>query len=215
MPYLLSALIGYLVGTVNPAYILGKLKGVDVRKKGSKNAGASNALILLGKTMGAICAVFDIAKAALVVFLMSVLFPEAQTFAITAAFCIIGHLFPFYMGFKGGKGLACLAGSFLAFDLRVFGIALAIELVIVMTSRYICFIPLTASAALPFVYGFMRRELWGSLLLGVVAVLVWFKHAVNLRRIAKGREMRITYLWNREKETARLRKVYGDEEENA
>ncbi len=213
MPYLLCALMGYLIGTVNPAYLLGRLQGIDIRQKGSKNAGASNALILFGKAGGIVCAAFDIAKAALTILLAKALFPSADTFAITAAFCILGHIFPFYMRFRGGKGLACLTGAFLALDLRVFAVALAIEVIIVLATRYICFIPLTASAALPVLYGILHRDLAGALLLAVVAVVIWFKHAVNLRRIPEGREMRITYLWNREKETARLRKYYGDEED--
>ena len=213
MPYLITAVIGYLIGTVNPAYLLGKLKGFDIRKKGSGNAGASNALILFGKTMGVVCAVFDIAKAALSVCLTAVLFPDTDTFAVATACCILGHIFPFYMSFRGGKGLACLAGAFLVLDPRVFTVALAIALVIALATRYICFIPLTASAALPVAYGILHRDLIGALLLTAVAVVIWIKHAVNLRRILEGREMRITYLWNREKETARLRKYYGDEEE--
>ncbi len=211
MPYLICALLGYLIGTVNPAYLIGRFKGIDIREKGSQNAGASNALILFGKANGVLCAAFDIAKAALVIRLSGILFAETDTFAVTSSFCILGHIFPFYMGFRGGKGLACLAGTFLALDLRVFAIALAIELIIALATRYICFIPLTASAALPFIYGFMYRDLAGALLLAAVAVVIWFKHAVNLRRIPEGREMRITYLWNREKETARLQKYYGDE----
>lgn len=213
MPYLLCALMGYLVGTLNPAYLLGRIRGVDIRKKGSRNAGASNALILFGKTKGILCAVFDIAKAVSVILLTEAFVPSADTFAVTAAFCILGHIFPFYMGFRGGKGLACLAGTFLALDLRVFAVALVLAVVIALVTRYICFVPLTASAALPVLYGVLRHDLAGALILTAVAAVIWFKHAVNLRRIPEGREMRISYLWNREKETARLKKYYGDEED--
>ena len=212
MPYIVSALVGYLVGTLNPAYLLGKLKGMDIRKQGSRNAGASNALILFGKVTGILCAAFDIAKAALSVFLMTLLFPHADTFAVTIAFCILGHIFPFYMGFRGGKGLACLGGAFIALDLRVFAVVLAVELVVVLATRYICFVPITASVVLPVVYGLMYRDLIGACILAAVAVVIFLKHLVNLRRILEGSEMRITYLWNREKETARLKKFYGDEE---
>ena len=211
MNYLLSAVMGYLVGTVNPAFIIAKLYGFDIRERGSRNAGASNALLLLGKARGALCAAFDIAKAAFVIWITGRIFAPDNTFAVTAAACILGHIFPFYMRFRGGKGLACIAGTVLAYDIRVFGIMLAAELVIVLMTKYICFVPITASIAFPVVYGMMERDLYGALLLCLVAVVVFCKHLVNLKRIRVGREARITYLWSRDKETARLKENYGDD----
>ena len=213
MAYLLSAVMGYLMGTVNPAFILAKLHGFDIREKGSRNAGASNALLLFGKARGAFCAVFDIAKAACIIWLTGHIFAPVNTFAVTAAACILGHIFPFYMRFKGGKGLACIAGTVLAYDLRVFGIMLAAELIVVLATKYICFVPITASIAFPLVYGVMDRDLYGAMLLLVVSAVVFCKHLVNLRRIRVGREARISYLWSRDKETARLKENYGDDAE--
>lgn len=209
MNYLLSALMGYLMGTVNPAYIIARLHGMDIRKEGSRNAGASNALLLFGKARGALCAVFDISKAAFIIWLTGKLFAPAHTFAITAAACILGHIFPFYMRFKGGKGLACIAGTVLAYDIRVFAVMLAAEVVIALATNYICFVPMTGSVAFSFVYGFMSRDLWGALLLLAVAAVVVCKHIVNIKRILVGHEARLSYLWNRDQEAARLKKNYG------
>lgn len=213
MAYFLSAVMGYLMGTVNPAFILAKLHGFDIREKGSRNAGASNALLLFGKARGALCAVFDIAKAAFIIWLTARIFDPVNTFAVTATACVLGHIFPFYMRFKGGKGLACIAGTVLAYDIRVFAVMLAAELVIVLTTKYICFVPITASIAFPVVYGIMDGDIRGALLLAVVAVVVFCKHLVNLKRIRVGREARISYLWSREKETARLKENYGEDAE--
>ncbi|MBO5511841.1 MAG: glycerol-3-phosphate acyltransferase [Clostridia bacterium] len=213
MSYLLSAVMGYLVGTVNPAFILAKLHGFDIREKGSRNAGASNAFLLFGKARGAFCAVFDIAKAAFIIWLTGHIFAPINTFAVTATACILGHIFPFYMRFKGGKGLACIAGTVLAYDLKVFAVMLAAELVIALATNYICFVPITASVSFPVVYGVMDRDIWGALLLAVVAAVVFCKHLVNLKRIRVGREARISYLWSRDKETARLKENYGDDAE--
>ena len=213
MSYLLSAVMGYLVGTVNPAFILAKLHGFDIREKGSRNAGASNAFLLFGKARGAFCAVFDIAKAAFIIWLTGHIFAPINTFAVTATACILGHIFPFYMRFKGGKGLACIAGTVLAYDIRVFGIMLAAELIVVLATKYICFVPITASIAFPLVYGVMDRDLYGAMLLLVVSAVVFCKHLVNLKRIRVGREARISYLWSRDKETARLKENYGDDAE--
>lgn len=213
MAYFLSAVMGYLVGTVNPAFILAKLHGFDIREKGSRNAGASNALLLFGKARGVLCAVFDIAKAAFIIWLTGIIFNPINTFAVTATACVLGHIFPFYMRFKGGKGLACIGGMILAYDIRVFAIMLAAELVIVLTTKYICFVPITASVAFPVVYGVMERDLYGALLLILVAVVVFCKHLINLKRIRVGREARISYLWSRDKETARLKENYGEDAE--
>lgn len=212
MQYILSAVMGYLVGTVNPAYILAKIHGFDIRERGSRNAGASNALILFGKARGAFCAAFDIAKAAFVIWLTGKLFASVNTFPITASACILGHIFPFYMQFRGGKGLACIAGIVLAYDLRVFGIMLAAEAVIALATNYICFVPMTAAVAFSPVYGIMSRDLWGALLFAAIAAVVVCKHAINIRRIAEGREARLSYLWSRDKETARLKQKYGEDE---
>ncbi len=212
MQYLLSAIMGYLAGTVNPAYILSRIHGFDIRERGSRNAGASNALLLFGKTRGAFCAAFDIAKAACVIWLTSKLFNPVNTFAVTATACIMGHIFPFYMRFRGGKGLACIAGTILAYDLRVFGIMLAAEIVIALATNYICFVPMSAAVAFTPVYGIMSRDLWGVFLFLAVSVVIVCKHAVNIRRISEGKEARLSYLWSRDKETARLRRNYNGDE---
>lgn len=211
MAYLISVLIGYGLGCISPSYIVARLNGFDIRERGSRNAGASNIVLTLGKARGFLCAAFDIAKAALAVLITGWIFTETDTFAVTAAAAILGHIFPFYMGFRGGKGLACLGGVILAYDLKVFAVMLAAELVIALATDYICFIPITASVSFPVVYGVMDRDIWGALLLALVGVVVFCKHLVNLRRIRVGREARLSYLWSRDKETARLKENYGDD----
>lgn len=211
MAYLISVLIGYGLGCISPSYIVARLNGFDIRERGSRNAGASNIVLTLGKARGFLCAAFDIAKAALAVLITGWIFTETDTFAVTAAAAILGHIFPFYMGFRGGKGLACLGGVILAYDLKVFAVMLAAELVIALATNYICFIPITASVSFPVVYGVMDRDIWGALLLALVGVVVFCKHLVNLRRIRVGREARLSYLWSRDKETARLKENYDDD----
>ena len=103
MKYLICVLIGYLIGSINPSYIISKLCGGDIREKGSGNAGASNALIVYGKLIGVFCALFDIGKAFFAVWLMRSAFSDLPlVFALTAVACILGHVFPFYMRFRGG-----------------------------------------------------------------------------------------------------------------
>ncbi len=213
MRYGLFFLISYLVGSVNPAYLLARLRGIDIRKRGSGNAGASNALLLFGKLRGALCAVFDILKAFAVTLAAKLSFPEdTLLFAVAASACILGHIFPFYMEFRGGKGLACLAGIFLALDLRVFGILLACEVVVALITNYLCVVPMTAAVALPLIYGGMTRDGAAALLLSIVGFVVLWRHFENVRRILLGRELRLSYLWNKEAETSRMKANYPEED---
>lgn len=200
MKYVFCILIGYLIGAINPSYIIAKLRGFDIREKGSKNAGASNALILFGKVLGVGCALFDIAKAVFAIWLCAKLFSElAYSFAVTGVACILGHVFPFYMKFRGGKGLACLGGMILAFEWRVFLVMLAIEIVVAFVTDYICFVPMTASAIFPFVYLIMRRDVLGALIIALILPLMLYKHKENLKRIKQKTEMPFSFLWNKEK----------------
>ena len=213
MRYGLFFLISYLVGAVNPSYLLARMRGIDIRRRGSGNAGASNALLLFGKLRGGLCALFDILKAFTVTLAAKLAFPEdTLLFAVAASACILGHIFPFYMKFRGGKGLACLVGIFLAFDLRVFGILLVCEVVAALVTSYICVIPMTAAVALPLLYGVMTRDGAAALLLGLVGAVVLWRHFENVRRILQGRELRLSYLWNKEAETARMKANYPEED---
>lgn len=111
----ISALIGYLLGCISPSFLIGKRRGYDVRETGSKNAGASNTIIMAGKFAGVLVAVLDILKAAASWWIAAALFPELE-FAgqIAGAACVLGHMFPVFLGFRGGKGFACLGGLALA-----------------------------------------------------------------------------------------------------
>ncbi len=203
--YILCILIGYLIGTVNPSYIIAKVRGFDIRKRGSGNAGASNALMLFGRFFGIACALFDIAKATLAIRLCEALFPSLSfTLAITGVSSVIGHIFPFYMGFRGGKGLACIGGTILAFNWVLFLIMLVGEAILAVLVNYICFVPMTASVIFPIVYGIMSRDLWGALILCILIPVIFYKHKENIVRIRRGEEMRLSYLWNKEKELERI-----------
>ena len=205
-------LLGYLAGTVNPSYLLGRFKGVDIRKKGSGNAGGSNALILFGKTAGVFCSLFDIFKAFLVIRLAEHLFPDFPlAFPLTACAVILGHIFPFYMKFRGGKGLACLGGAILAFDWRVFLVLLAVEIAVVFLTDYICFVPTTASLIFLIVYGIRTHDVSGALILLIAAASIWYRHIVNFRKIRNGTEMKFSYLWRPKEEMDRITGGNGQE----
>lgn len=201
-----SVLLGYLIGNVNPAYIAAKLKGFDIRKSGSGNAGASNAVITMGKGVGAAAAIFDIVKAYFAVRIAVFLFPQLKLAAeLSGTACIVGHIFPAFMGFRGGKGLASLAGVVLAFSPELFVLMLLGAVVIAFLTDYICFVAITAAIAFPMLYGIMTGCLAGVLVYAVIAVVMPCKHIRNLRRIANGTEAHISFLWKRDEEIERLK----------
>lgn len=206
MPIVYSSIIGYILGCINPSFLISKLKGIDIREKGSGNAGASNALIVIGKSAGIISALFDILKAYVAYKLSERLFPDCQTAgAVAGIFCILGHIFPIFMGFRGGKGLATLGGTILAYDIRVFAVLLLCEAVIVLASGYLCFVPITASVIFTVYYGFVERNVWVTVLFTAVSIVIFLKHLTNLKRIKNGTEMHISYLWNKEAEESRVK----------
>ena len=199
-----SAAIGYATGMLNPAYVIGLRKGYDIRKKGSGNPVASNTIILEGKKAGLFVMAFDISKAAVAVSLSRRLFPKYDCAGETAGTaCVLGHMFPATLGFRGGKGLACLGGEILAFGLHDFATMLFFESVLLMATRYICFVPITLSVAYPIYHGFETGHWKGSAILGTVALPVLVKHIESLKRIAEGRELKVDFLWDKEGELER------------
>ena len=206
MNYFLCALMGYCIGGINPAFIIGKIKGFDIRQRGTGNAGASNATVTMGKKVGIFIALFDIFKAFMAVKLAAFLFPQLTAVKIIAGVsCILGHIFPVLMNFKGGKGLACLAGFIMGYDIRIFGILLLCEVVLALILDYICVIPITGSIIFTVIYAVTTSEPIGSILLAAVTVIMVLKHIQNLKRIREGTEVHISFLWKKDKNAERIK----------
>ena len=170
-------------------------------------------MIVLGKMAGLVCALLDIAKVCFVIWLTEFIFPSfVRSFAVTGVSCILGHIFPFYMHFRGGKGLACLGGMILMYDWHIFLIMLLSEIVVLVLTQYLCFVPITAAVAFVVIYGVLNKDLVGILLLAVAALVITYKHGKNIARIRKGTEARFFYyLWDKEKEIERLKQNAGEE----
>ena len=195
------------MGNLNPSYIIGRLRGFDIRKRGSGNAGASNAVITMGKGAGALSALLDILKAVFAYILAQTLFPHIRISGIlSAAGCIMGHIFPVVMGFHGGKGLACLGGMILAYSPPVFLVMLTAELLLALALDYICVVPITGSVLFTAVYAFTVGDIAGTLILAAVSLVILSRHIQNLTRIRNGEEIHLSFLWNREAELERVRK---------
>lgn len=109
--FALSAIMGYLLGMINPAYLLGRRKGIDIRSRGTQNAGTTNAILTLGFLTGLLVMVLDIFKMILALFLVQKLFPDQQGVILFSGLgVLLGHCFPAILGFRGGKGIASYFG---------------------------------------------------------------------------------------------------------
>ena len=204
-------LLGYLFGSLSPSFVIGKLRGYDVRRSGSGNAGASNTVILVGKAAGFVVALLDILKAAAAWWLCAALFPELRLAGILGGVAaILGHMFPVWLRFHGGKGLACLGGVILAYDWRTMLMMLVLAILIAVVTNYVAIATVSMSMIWPVYYG-LRTAFWlGALVLLIPAVPILIKHLANFRRIRKGEELRLSFLWKRQAELDRI--GYSEEE---
>jgi len=208
-------LLGYLLGSINPAYIFGKLYGFDIRGRGSGNAGATNVTLVIGKAAGLLCALLDIFKSYAAYKLARILFPLLTYAGILAGCCcVLGHIFPVWMNFAGGKGLACIGGLILAYDVKLFFILLLVEVLLTLITQYICVMPLSICVIFPAIYAYQTGSWIGTLILASLIPVVIYKHLPNIRRILTGQEARISWLWNAEREEARLKERFSDQEWN-
>lgn len=198
-------LTGYLLGSLSPSFLAGKLRGYDVRESGSGNAGASNTVILVGRFAGLIVALLDILKAACAWWLCAALFPELRLSGILGGVsAILGHMFPLWLRFHGGRGLACLGGVILAYDWRTLLLMLAVAVAIGIVTNYVAVATVSMSVIWPVYYG-LRTAFWlGAGVLLVPAVPIFLRHLVNFRRIRKGEELRLRYLWRKDEELQRI-----------
>ena len=201
---LVCVLIGYLLGNISPAYLFGKTKGYDIRREGSGNAGASNAFILVGRNAFFITAVLDILKAFAAWKLCQVLFPAWPAAGpLAASSCVIGHMYPVFLGFRGGKGLASLGGAILAWKWQWFLILIGIAILLAFLTRYVCLVAPTMSLVFPTCYYWRSGLLSCALILLLPAIPIFIKHWENFIHIREGTEMRISFIWNKEAELKR------------
>lgn len=202
---LLCITFGYFIGCVNPAYILGRLRGFDIRTQGSGNAGATNAMILFGKPVGFCIAVVDVLKASVAWWTATAILPQLECIGpVAATACIFGHMFPVTMGFRGGKGFACLLGTALAYDPKALVTIISFALVTALLTRYLFIASSSTAVALPLYYWLKTSLITGTLILMLPIIPIWMKHRENFRRMREGREPRFSALWNKEKEQARI-----------
>ena len=181
---LIVILSAYLIGNISPAIILGKIKGIDIKKEGSGNAGTTNALRVLGKKAALITLVVDILKGVLAVKFGMLVSYQTATICALAVFC--GHIWPCLYRFKGGKGVATAFGALLAINPLMALTALAIVAVGLLVSKRMSVGSLLGALTFPAVCFFMEKDF---LPVGcLMAFIILIKHRANIVRLFKGQE---------------------------
>lgn len=215
MERLICLVIGYAFGLFQTAFIYGKAQGIDIREHGSGNSGTTNALRVLGKKAGLIVFLGDLFKCSLAVWVVKLIFGESHPDMkyllglYAAAGAILGHNFPFYMGFKGGKGIAATAGLIVALHPYFIPVGATVFFVIFFITHYV-----SLGSLLLYVSFVVEMIVLGQLgvfapassntliemyvLAFALAAMAFWRHRENIKRLVRGEE-RKTYLTKKNK----------------
>lgn len=207
MERLICLVIGYACGLFQTSYIIGRMHKTDIREHGSGNAGTTNALRTFGKKAGALTLLGDLLKCMISIWIVRLLFREKYGDILpllslyAGAGCILGHNFPFYLKFKGGKGVAASVGMVLAFDLKIFLPCAVVFFGIFFATHYVSLCSLCAYAsALIFMIilgqmGYYGMDSSHTIEMYIVMVLLtamaFYRHRANIRRLLDGKENKI------------------------
>lgn len=188
---MLPVLLGYLAGSVPFAYLLARRAGIDVRVAGSGNVGAANVLRTTGAWRGVIVMALDVFKGAAPVLVAYLVAGGATLAALTGAAAIVGHIYPIWLRFHGGKGVAVAAGVFCVLAPVATGVAAALFLLTVWLTRYVSLGSVAATLALPPVAWFSGSPRGVVLAAVGSGALILFRHRANLRRLRSGTERKM------------------------
>lgn len=187
-----ALVLAYLLGSISFSFLFGKLlKGIDVRQHGSGNAGATNTLRVLGIGPALTVLALDIGKGVLGVWIGKWVSDDAWIHVLAGILVIIGHNWPIFFGFRGGKGIATTIGVAATLCPLPFLLAGAIALIIVAVTKYVSLGSLVFTGLLPVVVWMLGESselIWATLLL---AALAWFRHRSNIVKLIRGEESKL------------------------
>jgi len=188
-------LLAYVVGATPFGFLAGKLNGIDIRDHGSGNIGATNVLRTLGKPVGITVLVLDILKGMAPVVVARLVSDSSPLLIATAVAAILGHNYTFWLRFKGGKGIATTAGAMAPVMPLALGVAVAVWLLLLLTTRYVSVSSIGAAISIPstLIAASLVSDRWDGYVLGFgifVCVLAVWKHRSNIARLRRGEENR-------------------------
>ena len=198
--YVGVALLAYLLGSIPTGFLVARAKGIDIRTVGSGNIGATNAFRVLGKAAGTFVLLADFLKGLLACGVVPWLLFHTGEFAqvrvgpeIIAGLCaVLGHNYPVWLAFKGGKGIATSAGVLTALVPWSLVTILSVWIVLFLLTRYVSIGSIAAAAALPFATWIFYRNWTLTAVTGAMGALAIYKHRGNIQRLINGTEARFT-----------------------
>jgi len=206
---ILAFIAAYLLGSIPTSVWIGKwFRGIDVRDYGSGNAGATNTMRVLGVTLGIPVVIIDIAKGFIAVQLSFIhpgflnLFPDIVVLQLVlGAFAVLGHIYPVFAGFRGGKGVATLFGVILAVQPGITFMAIGVFLIVLLIGKIVSVSSMVAGISFPvFLFLFYPQSPLSLKIFSVaVAILLLYTHRTNIRRLLKKEEPRATFLFGEKK----------------
>lgn len=190
MNYIISLIVGYFIGCFQTGFIIGKYKKhIDIRQHGSGNAGTTNAIRVMGWKAGLCTFLGDFFKAFIVVFIVHSMYNDSTLDLVAGLGVVLGHNFPVFLKFNGGKGIASTVGTMMAFDYRIGLIAMLIMIIIVLITRYVSLGSLLLATWIPIGIYLFKGKQWEMISLGVVFMLLaCYRHKSNIVRLINGKE---------------------------
>ncbi len=196
---ILTIIISYLLGSIPTSYIFGKIfKGVDIREHGSGNVGATNVYRVIGKLPGLIVLALDIVKGLLPVTLFSAYLlnrgvnTDRETLQVLMGAAVIaGHIWPIFLRFKGGKGVATAAGVILGIDARILIFALIVWITIFVITHYISASSVTSALSVPIIFALFGASAKVVIFAAAISLVIISSHKPNIQRLLRGEEKKI------------------------
>ncbi|AIF66488.1 acyl-phosphate glycerol-3-phosphate acyltransferase [Terribacillus saccharophilus] len=194
MEYVLFILLAYVIGSIPSALIVGKVGyNIDVREHGSGNLGATNTFRILGKKAGTIVLIADILKGTIAT-ILPVLFGFDLYLLVIGLGAVIGHVYPVFARFKGGKAVATSAGIILGVNALLFAIIIASFVIVLLVSKYVSLASMTAGVVGVVVSIFIAQDIVLTIVLGLLAIFILYKHRQNIVRIIRREEPKASFL---------------------
>ena len=189
MDWAILLIAAYLIGSIPTGLILGKgIWKKDLRQYGSHNIGATNAWRILGRKAGILVFILDFLKGQIGVLLGAWMFASPGAMVLGGFAAIIGHMFPIFLGFKGGKGVATALGVIAALMPKVTVIVFVVWLVLVTITRYVSIGSIVAAVLAPILAAIFNEPTIYFLFVLIIAVIIVLRHKENIRRLKAGRE---------------------------
>lgn len=199
--YIIISLIAYFIGSISFSVILSrKFAGFDVRDKGSKNAGATNVLRTVGKKVAALTLLCDVLKGVIAI-VIAIIAGKIWTDVdmeilkyLAGFFAILGHTFPIFFEFRGGKGVATALGVLITLNWKIGLICLIFALIIIAFTRMVSVGSILSAVLYPILTVFMGEASFGAVIISIlITLLVIFNHRENLKRIKDGKENKLSF----------------------